>query len=464
MAIINRLKSLFYKNFKRFNVNPINSICSRRLTLVNPSQGFCKGMIPLGLTYISSYLKQYGGFNNIDFLDANCQDIYSLFKRTDVVGITAVTQDIGEAVAFARYVKSIHDIPVILGGVHLTTTRFLPEPFDIGVIGEGEQTMLELMNLPDFSIDNLKKIKGICYRENDAVVFNEDRELIENLDIIPLPDRDIANLGFYLVPQKLIPYHTGRTLSIMTSRGCPFGCVFCSTKIHWKKFRAYSAERVVIEIELLINKFGAEIIHIFDDLFIADKKRLIKIHNSIVSRGINRKVKFMCLVRSDMVDDHVMQLLKEMNVVVMGAGMESGSYKTLNFLKQNTTTVEMNKRLIDLSIKYQIPTMGSFMIGNPYESIEDLQETLDFIISYRNTPYFTPLTYIATAFPGTKFWDYAKENNIPVDDYDNIVMDIPSDINLLHGAPLLTKIPIEIFFNISQKFQNETIYKQDIEF
>lgn len=106
--------------------------------------------------------------------------------------------------------------------------------------------------------------------------------------------------------------------------------------------------------------------------------------------------------------------------------------------------------------------MGSFMIGNPGETIGDLLETLKFIVSYRHTPYFTPLTYIATAFPGTELWNYGLEHQIRVDDFGNIVMDIPSDINTLAKAPLFTSIPREIFFEISQHFVKETILKQDI--
>jgi radical SAM superfamily enzyme YgiQ (UPF0313 family) len=434
---------------------------SRRLTLVNPPSNFSTGMIPLGPTSISAYLKQYGNIS-CSLLDANCQDIYADYRSSDVVGITSTTLTINEAIKFACYVKKNQNIPVILGGVHISTYKQLPEPFDIGVIGEGEQTMLELMNLPDFSIQNLRRVRGICYRSQGRVIFSEERELIENLDTIPMPDREIANLEYYLKPRKLIPYHTGRTLSMLTSRGCPFRCVFCSTSLHWKKFRAFSAERVADEIETLIERYGVEIIHIFDDLFIADKKRLIKIHDILVKKGINRKVKFMCLIRADITDEPVMRFLKEMNVVATGVGMESGSDRVLKYLKKSTTTVEMNRKLIELSAKYEIPTMGSFMIGNPGETIGDLLETLKFIVSYRHTPYFTPLTYIATAFPGTELWDYGLKNHIHVDDFENVVMDIPSDINILAKAPLFTSIPREIFFEISQHFVKETILKQDI--
>jgi radical SAM superfamily enzyme YgiQ (UPF0313 family) len=199
---------------------------------------------------------------------------------------------------------------------------------------------------------------------------------------------------------------------MITSRGCPFNCVFCSTRVHWKKFRVFSAERVIEEIELLIRKYNVKIIHIFDDLFIADKKRLSKIHKYIVEKGIYKKVKFMCLVRSDMVDDSTMKMLKEMNVVVTGIGMESGSSGMLEYLKCRTTTIDDNRRAIELANRYNLPAMGSFMLGNPNETEDELLETLKFVQGYRYSPFLIPLSYISTAFPGTEFWNYAKNKGI----------------------------------------------------
>lgn len=430
----------------------------KKLTLVNISKGFETGIIPLGLASISAYLKKYGGYQDIRLLDSNCEDIYRSFEPTDVVGISAVTQDINRAIDFASFIKSQYSIPIILGGVHISTYKKLPEIFDVGVIGEGEETMLELMNADDFSHERLKGIKGICYNEGETTVFTEQRELIADLDKIPPPDREIANLNYYLKRRQIIPYHVGRSLTMISSRGCPFNCVFCSTRVHWRKFRGFSAERVIEEIEILSEKYHAEIIHIFDDLFIADKKRLAEIHHEIIKRGINRRVKFMCLVRSDMLDDPTMKMLKEMNVVVTGIGMESGCEKMLDYLKRRTTTIDKNRYAIELSHKYGIPTMGSFMLGNPGETEQDLLKTLDFIRGYRYSPYLAPLSYVSTAFPGTEFWDYGKKKGINVEDIDKIVMDIPDDIKKLDGAPLLTDIPKERFFSIIQQFSKETRY------
>ena len=170
----------------------------KRLTLVNPSKKFNTGIIPLGLASISAYLKTYAKDIEIIFLDANCQDIYMDFVPTDIVAVTSVTQTIGDAIEFAKYVKTFGNIPLILGGVHISTYRILPEPFDIGVIGEGEQTMLELIQARSLSKDCTGEIKGICCNVHGKTVFTGSRPLIEDLDTIPIPDREMANMKHYL--------------------------------------------------------------------------------------------------------------------------------------------------------------------------------------------------------------------------------------------------------------------------
>lgn len=429
----------------------------KSLTLVNVSQGFNTGIMPLGLASISAYLKQHG-YTDIRFLDSNCQDIYRDYTPTDCVGISSVSQDAERAVRFARFVKGRGDTPIVLGGVHISTHRKLPEPFDVGVIGEGEQTMLDLMRLDGWSDARARAVPGVCWREGGETRFAPPRPLIEPLDQLPLPDRELANLDHYLRPQRIIPFHTGRSMTLLSSRGCPFRCVFCSTKVHWRKFRGFSAERVLAEMELLIERYRVEIIHLFDDLFIADKRRFAAIHAGVVARGYHRRVKFMCLVRSDMLDDATMQMLKEMNVVVTGIGMESGNDEVLRYLKQGTTTVAENAHAIELSTRYGIPTMGTFMVGNPHESEAQMIDTLRFIQGYRENPYFAPLTYIATTFPGTPFWELAQHRGIPVDAFDRIAMDIPDSIERLATAPLLCEIPLDRFFRILQALQAETVF------
>lgn len=433
----------------------------KSLALVNVNKGFEGGILPLGLCSISAYLKLYGNVRDIVLLDSNRQDIYRDFVPKDVVGISAVSQTLKEAIRFARFVKQRHPgSAIVLGGVHISTCQELPDCFDLGIIGEGEETMLELMRLDSLTVESIGRIAGVCYLKDGVTVTSEPRTLIQPLDRIPLPDRSIADMDFYLQDRQIIPYHTGRSLTIMTSRGCPYKCIFCSTKTHWQTFRGFSAARVVEEIELLVTLYRAEIIHIFDDLFVADRKRFHEIQRAVVERDLHKKARFMCLARADMLDEQTMGLLKAMNVVVIGVGMESGCDKTLRYLKNSpAASVDSNRRAIELSNQFGIPIMGSFMIGNPGETEHELLQTLDFIRNYRTSPFLAPLTYIATAFPGTEFWEFAAGHGLPVYDFDSIVMDIPDRIETLERAPLLTDIPRQRFFEISQLFAKETRYQ-----
>jgi anaerobic magnesium-protoporphyrin IX monomethyl ester cyclase len=148
---------------------------NRKITFVNPSAGFCPGLMPLGLGSLSAYLKKHG-FNNIRFLDANNENIETKYTDSDIVGITAVTQNMAMATRYAKWLKKKQpNVVIILGGVHVTTAKELPEPFDIGVIGEGEVTLLELVSLPEFTPEALANVKGVCYRQDGQLVFTPPR-------------------------------------------------------------------------------------------------------------------------------------------------------------------------------------------------------------------------------------------------------------------------------------------------
>jgi len=443
-----------------------------KLALVYINRGiFCDKIAPLGLCSIASYLKQYMQSSNIKIriVDQNTENIYDSIKNVDpdIIGVSSVTQNFEDAKNFMSFAKQQLGVPLIFGGVHITTLPLsLPKYVDVGVIGEGEETMLELMNIfketTDFQESDLQNVKGICYYNNGKLKINEKRPLIEPLDKIPIPDRSLLNMEHYLERTSIVPFRFKRNVHILTSRGCPYKCAFCSTSVFWGKHRAFSADRVINEIKSLINDYHVELIHIFDDLFIINQKRFFEIADKIDKEKINQKVMFMCLARSDLLNDKIMEAFKKMNVDCIGIGLESGSEKVLKYLKRGTTTVNQNEKAIQYCLDYKITCMGSFMIGNPNETREDLEQTLALIKKNQYNPYFSAITYITTPLPGTTLWEDAKEKGVVSEEmnWNDLCMDIPNNIEDIKKAPLLIDVNIKDFYDMSQLFREENEKQQ----
>jgi radical SAM superfamily enzyme YgiQ (UPF0313 family) len=433
-----------------------------KLVLINPYNKLFDP--PLGLAYIASYLKHYGNFMNTVIIDKEDPIKKIKKEKPDLVGITAMFLNFDKISAMADVIKKEFDIPIILGGPHISSIpqNFLNLNFEIGVIGEGEQTTLELIDLFEkegsFNPKKLKSIKGIVYRnERNVLQITEPRPLIEPLDKIPFPARDLLKMKeVYLVPRKGSFSELGIYSTMLTSRGCPYNCIFCSSSLFWKKFRCFTPEYVVDEMKFLISNYKLDGIIIWDDLFVVGKYRLQKIVELVKDEKINEKVKFWVFARANIINKDIAKLLREMNVTAVGFGLESGSEKILNYLKTGTVTVEDNRRAIRLCKEQGIKTMGNFIIGSPEETEEDLQQTFDlFIDKNLDESYIHQLT----PFPGTQIWDYAKQKGIVSDDINNLDF---SQFILDGYKPDLVmseKITKEKFKQWYDKFRNEELRK-----
>lgn len=277
----------------------------------------------LGIGYLAgSIRKAFGNEYEMKIVDRDIEKVLEEFKP-DIVGIASTTKNFNVAKKCASIVKA-KKIPVIVGGVHISTMpNNLNKNMDVGVIGEGEETIVELLKLyksKNVSVSRLKKIKGICFRDSKGkLIITKPRELIDPLDKIPMPARDLLD----------IKKHT----YMVTSRGCPYRCVFCSTSRFWKKVRAFSAEYVINEIKYLYDNYHVNFISLYDDLFIADISRIEKILTLLKKNNLLGKIKFSCSCRANLITPRAVQLLKEMNVVSVAMGLESGCKDTLRFLK-----------------------------------------------------------------------------------------------------------------------------------
>lgn len=391
---------------------------------------------PLGLGYLVSSLRQEFGPEHIEFkiVDRQIEEQIKIFKP-HIVGITSVSQNYSKAIEYAKVAKK-YSLPVIIGGVHISALpSTLTNDMDVGVIGEGEGTIVELFYLftrkGHFDKKELAKVEGVVFRNGkNRIVVTEQRKPIESLDRIPVPARDMFRIK--------------QSAYMFTSRGCPYRCTFCASCRFWGRVRFFSAEYVVKEIKDLISKYKVRKITFWDDLFVANKKRLKRLLALMKKEGILGKVKFGCNIRSNLVTDELILLLKKMNVKSVGMGLESGSPASLKYLKGNNISINDNISAIKTLRKFGIKPHTGFIIGSPQESRADILQTLAFIRENRIDSFNI---YVLTPFPGTPVWDYARMRNLVSEDMDW------SALNVNFGASHANAIIL------SEKLTREEIYE-----
>jgi anaerobic magnesium-protoporphyrin IX monomethyl ester cyclase len=365
---------------------------------------------PLGLAYIASSLEKDLGTDLEISIEVDVETI--LKQKPDIVGVTSYTQTFPKALKAAQAIKKELNIPILLGGKHITTLpNHLKSCFDVGVLGDGERTMTELMQTyiekRAFLPEDLAKIDGIVFREGSEFHVTQRRAPLNDLDILPPPKREILN-AYWPKHQKRLYWQQG----VFTSRGCPYKCPFC---IHSKiKFetRYHSAQRIVSDIYEIIEKFPNQTnIYIHDDLFAINRKRLRELVALIDAEKINRRVSFTAMSKPNHFDDEVASLMKEMNFKMVAFGFESGDEQTLQYLKGDASQLQENIMAINNCNKYGIDACGYFILGSPTETKEGLNKTYWFI-----RQHYPPISiigpYCMTPFPGTRTWDYALEKGL----------------------------------------------------
>ncbi|MFQ5924451.1 MAG: B12-binding domain-containing radical SAM protein [Dehalococcoidia bacterium] len=355
---------------------------------------------PLGLGYLKSYLRMELPELDVDIYE----DIDSVIQsRPACVGISAPTEDFAVAQGYVKRVQEELGSPVLLGGVHIS---LLPQTLPggaIACIGEGEETLTELMNLflrgRVFDPAELSNVKGIAYwDENGNLVQTEPRGLITPLDRLPLPDRDALGIE----PGQ------NDALHMLTSRGCPYNCKFCVSRVHWKKYREFSADYVLHEIEELVSRYGVDTISIFDDLFIVNRKRLREIADKFAKRHYHVGTSF--AVRANLVDDELCELLKKLNVRGAMFGAESFSEPVLRELKLGTVTVAQNQRALDTLHKHGIATIVSMIFDAPEETREDMSTSWRAIFDNLRVGKICQVSWgLLQPYPGSGYWDKAVE-------------------------------------------------------
>jgi len=322
-------------------------------------------------------------------------------------GFSAATISISHAAKTAELVKKADKgIRTIIGGPHVTA---LPQEtlsrypsFDVGVIGEGDYTIVDLLRtLADG--EDLNQVPGLIVRRDGEFVFTAKRARIGNLDELPFPAWDLLpDLAKFYCP----PVHTIQRFPaalMVASRGCPGQCMFCSRCVFGNVLRAYSAEYAFAMIRDLYENYGIREIQMRDDNFTAYRKRMMELCE-ILKRG-KLDLVWTCAGRVDMVNLMVLKAMKEAGCRQIWYGIESGSQTVLNTVKKNVT-IEQIRSAVELTKNAGISPCGFFIIGHPSETTESLESTVEFA---RNLPLDEAHFSFMTPFPGSELFERAQE-------------------------------------------------------
>ena len=380
----------------------VNYAYDEKQTCLNPA---CQEP-PLGLAYLSACLLEYRNDLQIEIIDGASlgRDEYYdkiVNMKSDVVGVSTTMSQLGQALMIPHIVKD-YNTKFIIGGpgvVNLPSSRLYESGYSVICYGEGERTVVELVHAFENGLP-LEYIKGISYLNEGKEVKTPPREQIENLDEIPFPARDLLGMEKYISIWK--ENMSVRFVSTISSRGCPFSCRFCDKTTFGGKIRFVSPSRMIEEMKLLYNRYGAELVYFEEDLFTIDRKRVFEFCR-LMEKELPGKM-WGALSRVDTIDKEMLSRMKHAGCTHLTFGVESGSQKILDLLGKRITVeqiVNAFQWVKDVGIK-----AGLFLIiGVPGETKEDLEMTKRIIAKLE--PALIEVSYL-TPIPGTEIYEMTK--------------------------------------------------------
>lgn len=371
---------------------------------------------PMGILYIGTVLKEAGfevrvidsfpGFN-----EKNIEQICEF--SPDLIGVSVLTTGYHLASKYTRILRQcLADSYICWGGVHTTAMPkqiLQDESVDFVVVGEGEQTILEVCNRLSASADlNLEGIKGIMFRHNDSIIDNGKREFVEDLDNLPIPNRELLRdppYSWYMSPPGIIRgYFLEGITTFYTSRGCPYNCIFCcSHETAGRKLRQRSVGNVLKEIRYLKDKFHIKGLYFNDDTFALDKKWLRDFCSTLKQENLN--LVWACQTRANLIGKDTLQEMKSVGCIQVDIGCESGSDKVLRNLKKGIEVRDIIQFFHDAK-EVGIKTFATFIIGNPGETLEDIHQTERVALQINSRVNFL----ILVPYPGSELFEMAKQN------------------------------------------------------
>ena len=383
-----------------------------------------KSYPPLGLAYIAAALNQEGyNVKVLDLIDLSFDDAKKLIEKEkpEIVGISCNLTDYRwGAYRLAQIVKQVNaDTKVVMGGSHATHLyEQVLSNFSVDIIVrfEGEVTFLELIRAIEAKCD-LRSVKGIAFKVGNKIVRNEDRQPIEDLDILPFPFHssiEFERYVHYSAPASFKGKTVGKlkSINIMASRGCPHNCMYCSIAQFWpRKCRLRSPKNVVDEMQALYEKFGVNHFNFFDDLFTLNQQRVIEICKEILDRNLD--VCWECVTRVDFISEELLGWMKKAGCVSISYGVESGSDTVLRAINKRQSRAQV-ARAFQMTHAAGIKAYILLMVGNLQESDRTIDETIELVRVIEPDKIRTTLTMV---YPATDLYEFCKQKRFITDEY-----------------------------------------------
>ena len=464
---------MIYTKYVHVIIMKVHLICG--LPLKSRKEGEIDTIYPpLGLLYLISYCRQFIGDIEWKVTDGNVLGYEKTLNEVrkfqpDIVGFSLNSMGVVGAYKLINQIKEeFHETRIIVGGPHATA---LPKEVlqrtkaDVIVLGEGEQTFLELLQHFKIGRPEMKDIHGIMFRNARDFSTTKKRMLIKDIDSIPFPARELLDIkkypGFVVTKGKPETYY-------ISSRGCPYQCVFCSNPI-WNhnlpKLRLRSPKNILDEVELLVNEYGMKELYDQCDEFNANPMWAEKVCDEFIARDLD--IVWKVQMRADKITDNFAEKLARSGCWLVSLGIESGNQKTLNGVRK---LINLNQVIKSCEIlkKHNIKVFGLFMAFNTweengklkYEGVRETRNSLKFAKSLLDRNLLDYISWSLTSpFPGSKLYDIGiKYNLIPQE-----VLDGKEDWNntwrLLLNLPGISKQDWECIKNEGSKLQARCLLK-----
>lgn len=379
-----------------------------KIALISPWWKLENTYPPLGLAYIGAALEEDG--HDVKIFDLTLDPYRTIENKIkdvtrfspDIAGISTMSHNYANALDVAKYIKDETNTYIVFGGPHPTIMLedVLKNKFiDCVMMGESEDTFLKMCRYFDTGFYG---IDGLCYKNNGNIIIQPKKNYIENLDDIHFPARHLLQLDKY----KLVDDYGDKMVTIISSRGCPYRCTYCYKGLFGRTYRQRSPYNIIEEIKLCIEEFGYSSFYFIDDLFTFNLERVESLTSLMIKENLD--IRWQCLARVNNATQKMFRQMKDAGCYKVHFGIESGNQQILNKVKKGIT-LEQIRNAVYYCKETDIKTKGYFMLGMPEDTVETMQDTLNFANELKLDDVMFSVT---TPFPGTELWNSIDKNKI----------------------------------------------------